>query len=182
MTALLMERASHIERWTHHSFQLAVGTKAFKGGLCVLDTTTGKVKPGAAGTSFLYIGKFDETVDATLAEKPVSVDLGVEIEVVWWNNDTVAPVTAVMLGLGAFVVDDQTVSSVATGRSMAGRIWAVDALYGVAVQKLSQPAGAPVVEDGGAARDAGRDDADTPTPPHPPSSFKPNAPPSASRK
>lgn len=145
MTALIMERASHIERWTHHGFTLTAGTKAWKGGLAVIDTATGKVKPGVAGAGLLYIGKFDETVDATLAEKNVSVDLGMEIEVVWWNNDTGAPITAAMVGGPCYVLDDQTVSSVGTSRSLAGRVWLVDAIYGVAVQKVSQPFAAPAL-------------------------------------
>lgn len=155
MTALANERMSMIERWTHHKFPLTNGTKAYKGGLCVLDTTTGKVKPGVPGTTLLYIGKFDETIDATAGEKLVNVDLGMEIEVVWWNNDTVAPITAVMVGGPAYVLDDQTVSATGTGRALAGRVWLVDGLRGVAVQKISQPFAGALLEVGRAGSGPG---------------------------
>jgi len=162
MTALNMELASHIERWTHHSFPLTAGTKSWKGGLAVIDTATGKVKPGAAAAGLIYIGKFDESVDASAAEKPVSVDLGMEIEVVWWNND--GTVTAAMVGGVCYVQDDQTVTATATTRSLAGRVWLVDAIYGVAVQKvpglgIAAPAAAEAV-----AEDAGEGDAPPPSP------------------
>lgn len=158
------------ERWTYHLFPLTVGTKAWKGGIAVLDTATGKVKPGVTGTGLLYIGRFAESVDASAAEKPVNVDLSPEIEVVWWNNDTGGAITATMVGGPAYVLDDQTVTATATGRSLAGRVWAVDALRGVAVQRVSQTTAAALV-----AADETEDDDDAPTVPPLPPSAKPDA-------
>lgn len=177
MTALIMERASRIERWTHHPFPLAAGTKAYKGGLAAIDTATGKVKPGVAAAGLIYIGKFDETIDASAAEQQVSVDLGMEIEVVWWNNDTGAPVTAAMVGGPCYVLDDQTVTSLSTSRSLAGRVWLVDAIYGVAVQKVpGLGISAPALAEGGEA-DAEGGEADSEPPPASPSgSFKSSTP------
>jgi hypothetical protein len=156
VTALAQARMSLFERWTHHLFPLAVGSKAWRGGMACIDVSTGKCEPGHVEADLVYIGKFDEDVDATTVEKPVNVDLGVEIEVVWWNNDAAAPVLATHLLLNCYILDDQTVSIDATGRSVAGRVWAVDAVKGVAVQKtIFIPT--PVVElDAGGAGGAGR--------------------------
>lgn len=127
---------SNVERWTHKQFPLAVGNKAFKGGFATIDLSTGKCEPGHIESDLAAIGKFNETVDATLVEKLVDVDLGTEIEVVWWANDTVSPVTAAMLLSVAYILDDQTVSSDGSGRSVAGRVWGVDSVRGVAIQKI----------------------------------------------
>lgn len=127
---------SSMERWTHHLFPLAIGNKSFKNGLATIDLSTGKCEPGHVESDLVVIGKFDEAIDATLVETPVNVNLGMEIEIEWWANDTVSPVTAAMLLSMCYVLDDQTVSSDGSGRSIAGRIWAVDTLKGVAVQKV----------------------------------------------
>ncbi len=139
MTALANERMSGVERWTHKQFPLAVGNKAWKGGIATIDLSTGKCEPGHVESDLANLGKFNETVDATAAEKLVDVDLGMEIEVVWWANDAVSPVTAAMLLSLCYIMDDQTVSSDGSGRSAAGRVWAVDSVRGVAVQKVLTP-------------------------------------------
>lgn len=141
MTALTRERMSNFERWTYHLFTLAVGNKAFKNGLACIDLSTGKCEPGHIESDLVYIGKFAETIDASLAEASVNVNLGMEIEVEWWNNDTVSPVLAASLLSTAYILDDQTVSADGSGRSAAGRVWAVDALKGVAIQKVAASSG-----------------------------------------
>jgi len=139
MTALTRSRMTNFERWTYKQFTLAVGNKAFKGGIAAIDMSTGKCEPGHVESDLYVIGRFEEDVDATLVEKLVNVDLSPEIEVVWWGNDAASPVTTAMLMATCFVLDDQTVSSDGSGRSIAGRVWAVDTLRGVAVQKISGP-------------------------------------------
>ena len=136
MTALAKERMSSIERWTFKEFPLAVTTKAFQGAIAALDLSTGKVEPGHAETDLFVIGKFAETVDATLAEKLVNVDLGMEIQIEWWDNSVSNALDAADVGSICYVEDDQSVGSSPTGRSIAGRVWAVDSIRGVAVQKL----------------------------------------------
>ena len=139
MTALTRARAKSDERWTHHHFRLKAGTKAYQNGKLGIELGTGKVVPMTADDNLLYIGTADSEVDATAAEAEISVNLGLEIEVIWFNNDTDAPLLATDLGGLAFSLDDQTVS--ANGGALAGRVWAVDATDGVAVQKLDQAAG-----------------------------------------
>lgn len=133
MTALVQEKMRSFERWTYHLFPLAAGFKAWKHAAIGVNLATGKVQPATAGAALLIIGVADETVDATLAEKPLNVNLGTEIEVEWWLN--AGNITAAHLGRLAFFADDQTVTL--TGNTMlAGRIWSVDAVKGVGVQNL----------------------------------------------
>lgn len=136
MTALVQSKMSLTERWTYKEFPLAVGNKAFKNGMCAIDLSTGKVEPAHVESDLLIIGRFAEDMDATLIERSVNVNLGIEIEVEWWANDTGSPVTAAMFGTLCYALDDQTVTSDPSGKSIAGRVWGVDAVRGVAVQKL----------------------------------------------
>src|SRR6188768_3744404 len=139
MTALTRERANAMERWSHHPFTLAAGTKAFKNGKIGIELGTGKVRPMTDDDNLYYIGVADDTVDALLADAEISVNLGMEIEVWWWANDPAAPLDATDIGGLAYSLDDQTVS--AAGGALAGRVWAVSAVDGVAVQKLDQAVG-----------------------------------------
>lgn len=134
MAALTGFRAQVIERWTHRMFVLASGQKAWRGAALVGDPTTGRVRPAAAGTGRVSIGYSDEDIDATSAEKSISVDLGMEIEVRWLEQDG-SIADANTFGV-CYWADDQTVTLTASGNSMAGRIWQVDAARGVAVQLL----------------------------------------------
>ncbi len=134
MTALAADRMLSKERWTRHRFPLASGNEAFKGGIACIDLSTGKVEPGHAETDLLNIGTFAEYMDATAAEKYVDVDLGREIEVVWYVNGS--SIAATDVGSLCYIADDQTVTTTPTGASVAGRIWAVETTRGVAVEKL----------------------------------------------
>jgi hypothetical protein len=134
MTALAKARAKSFERWTHHLFPLAVGNKAFAGGIAGVDLSTGKVEPGHVENDLFIFGTFDEDVDATTVEKPVNVDFGMEIQVELLAND--GTITALMLGQLAYAVDDQTVGASGTGTSVVGRIWEVKTNGLVAVQLL----------------------------------------------
>jgi hypothetical protein len=137
MAALIKARTQIIERWTYHLFPLAVGNKAWKGGACGIDPSTGKVEPMHAEADLIYIGNFDQDVDATAAEAMVNVDLGMEIEVRRYANDAGGPIAADDVGSLCYFIDDQTVSMTSTGNAPAGRVWDVDATLGVAVQKLN---------------------------------------------
>jgi hypothetical protein len=132
MAALTTARAQVIERWTHRMFVLTAGQKTFRGGALCGVPTTGRVRPAADTAGFVPIGYSDEDVDATSAEKSVSVDLGIEIEVRWLEQDgSIADANTFAV---CYWADDQTVKL--TGTAIAGRIWQVDAARGVAVQLL----------------------------------------------
>lgn len=141
MTALARERQSSHERWTYHLLPLMAGYKAYKGARAGIDLATGKVRPMAAGQGLIHIGQFARTIDATSAEKPVNVNLGMEVEVDWLENDTVSPVLVTSRGQLCYFLDDQTVTAASAGNAVAGRVWDVEAGRGVAVQKLITPYG-----------------------------------------
>lgn len=138
MTALQAERARSIEKFTYRQFTLDVGNKAYKGGQAVIDLSTGKCEPGHdAETDLFAIGTFDETVDATSAAKLVNVNLGREVLAEWVVNGTAGDAIAITdVGNLCYFMDDQTVSKVATNRSVAGRIWDFSSTRGVLVERL----------------------------------------------
>lgn len=136
MTALTDERMSSKEMWGLRLFTLASGKKAFKNGVCAIKLGTGTVVPGALASDLFVIGKFAETVDATAGAKPVNVDLGIGIEIEWLVNNA-ASIAATDLGSLCYLLDDQTAELAPNGGSVAGRIWGVDSVRGVAVQRTS---------------------------------------------
>lgn len=135
MSALTQERARRTYPWKYKQFTLASGTKAFKGGRAALNTS-GKVVPATSVAGLLPIGVFAETVDATAADAPVQVDLEREVVLEYFANATAGDaIAATDIGSTAYMFDDQTVCITAAGRSVAGRIWDVDALKGIGVEK-----------------------------------------------
>jgi len=142
MTALATERfrGGKNETWKHKQFTLAAGTKAYKGGRAAFDLASSgftKVVPATSNANLMAIGIFDETVDATAAAKLVQVDLEREIVLEWWANATSTDaVAATDVGKLCYMFDDQTVTITSTGRSVSGRVWAVDPVKGVAVEKV----------------------------------------------
>jgi hypothetical protein len=114
---------------------LADGSTAYPGGLACVDTGDGSIKPGAVGTGLIPIGFFADLgpVVADGATAPVTIDLIHERSLVWMKNDVTDAVTADMLLQNCYVFDDETVSSDASGTSVAGVIWGVDAIKGVLV-------------------------------------------------
>lgn len=145
MTALLQERARRVFVWKYKSFTLT-GAKAWKGGRAALNSS-GKVVPASSISGLLPIGIFAETVDATSADAPVQVDLEREVTIEYFANATASDaVAATDIGSNGYMMDDQTVTITPAGRSVAGRIWDVDTLKGIGIEKsdaarkvLSQP-------------------------------------------
>ena len=171
MTALAQERMRSFERWGYRQMILLSGTKAWKHGIAMLDPTTGKVKPGVVGTGLLFIGLFAETIDATTGgDKLVNINFGTEKEIEWLANATVGPVLVTDVGKLCYVADDQTVTITATGASVAGRVWAVDAVQGVGVERITA---APATSAGAGAL---LGDLDEPEPDPPAARFNPDEP------
>lgn len=137
MTALSNERQRRQEAWTSKVFTLT-GVKAWKGARIFLSPGTGKVTIGAATPGLIPIGIAKETVDATSADQSINVDLEREIIVERFVNGTSSDaIAATDLGSLAYMLDDQTVSILAAGHPVCGRIWDVDATKGIAVEKLT---------------------------------------------
>jgi hypothetical protein len=141
MTAAAAARSRKTSTWRLKEFTLASGLIAYQGAIAAIETSgsdAGKVKPGATSPSLVVIGVFSETVDATSAAKAVTVDLLREVELEWFvNGSSSDAVAATDVGKLCYVLDDQTVSILAGGKSVCGRIWAVDSTKGVAVEKMN---------------------------------------------
>jgi hypothetical protein len=116
---------------------LTSGTKSFRGARAVLNPATGKVLPAAEDQAgMIALGIFVRDVDATLADKPVTVDLEMEVRVAFFQNATSTDaVLATDVGKLAYHVDDQTVGVLSAGRTVAGRVLVLDS-RGVGVAKL----------------------------------------------
>lgn len=137
---------SNTERWTRKQFKLAAGNKAWKHAIIMLKA--GKVYPGGAGQGFLVIGRANETIDATGAEKLLDVHLGMEIEIEYWTPG--GNFVEADIGSLAYVLDDNTVT-LSPGGPIAGRIWAIEVPgRGIGIQKLDG-VGLGAGADGGSA-------------------------------
>src|SRR5262249_18986773 len=134
MAAPTRERPGRFETISRAKVPLAAGVKAFKGAAAVLDTqsgsqTQGFYLPAKVAQGLVPRGRFNETVDntgGTNGAKMIEVIFHRKFEVIWWNNDTAAPVTAAQRGSDCYFADDQTVSSDNSGRSAAGPVFDID--------------------------------------------------------
>ena len=145
MTAQAKKRPIREERWKHRLFTLASGKIAYQNAAAFLNRATGKVEPAALGTNFVFVGTFDEDVDASAGDLPVNVDLREEVVITYFANGTAGDAFAAASGntrsldfhKPAYALDDQTVSILATGKSLVGRVWDVDSAKGVGIEKVS---------------------------------------------
>lgn len=85
------------------------------------------------------LGNFcdDRIVDATSADQFANVDLPREVIARYFVNDTGSPIAAANLGQTCFFLDDSTVTLASAGKSKAGKIWGLDATYGVLVEQFA---------------------------------------------
>lgn len=113
---------------------------AEKGKLAAIDTGTGLLTKGGVSTTLVPIGYFDESATGDGAAL-VAVRLFQGVWVHWFDNDSGVPVVAADLLSDVFILDDTTVSGLGTGRSVAGRVWALNTVDGVAVEVVGMNAG-----------------------------------------
>jgi len=145
MTVLAIERQRDRETWKRKEFTLT-GVKCWQNGLIygiLSGASAGKVTKTPSSNT-IYLGLATRTIDASAADQTVTVDLVEEINIEWLANDGTIT-SANIFGL-AYFIDDNTVG--VAGPVTAGRIWAVDATLGVAVQMARSTAGksySPVV-------------------------------------
>lgn len=107
-------------------YPVLAGAKIFAGTQVVLDSN-GWAKPGVTGTGLVCAGRAEERVDNTAGQngdKTVRVKRGV---FKYFNSADADEITQAEIGDTCYIVDDQTVAKVATGRSPAGLIVSVDA-------------------------------------------------------
>jgi len=138
MAALIDKRMTRETRMKNVALPLATGQAAFQGAIACADVTTGTVKRGAAGNaSLLKLGEFADTVDNTAGASTVNVLVSLDVEIVarWYDNDPGAgAVVAIDLWQDCYILDDHSVTMTSTGNSVAGRVWAVDAVKGILVE------------------------------------------------
>lgn len=141
MAALTAKRMTRFD--TLKTVSLPLATQAvFQGGIACYDTAAlGSVKKGVAGTATLVkIGEFAESADNSGGNSPrVLVKLDREIFAEWYDNSTganAATLAANLFGL-VYIADDHTVTTASSGNSVAGRVWDVDSLKGVLVEKAT---------------------------------------------
>lgn len=132
MTAQAKNRAIDTADWRYKRFTLTSGSIAYKSGAAFLNLATGKVVPALqAAAGHLFLGVFAEQVNATSGDKPVNVDLGTEVNLMYFVNS--GPILATDVGKLCYFDDDQTVVLAAGTRQLAGRVLDVDARKGVGV-------------------------------------------------
>lgn len=132
MTAQAKERAIDTAAWRYRRFTLKSGSVAWKSGAAFLELATGKVVPALqAAAGFLFLGVFNESVNASTGDKLVNIDLGGEIDLYYFANS--GPILATDIGKLCYFDDDQTVVLAAGTRQLAGRVLDVDARKGVGV-------------------------------------------------
>lgn len=136
MTAAAASRRRRTEFWKNVEFTFASGDIGYKGTRCFLNPATGKVVVVPA-PGLIPLGMLLEDVDATSADKVCQVDLEDGIWIEWFANATSTDaVAATDIGKLGYHSDDQTVAITPLGKALAGRIWKIDSVKGVAVQKL----------------------------------------------
>lgn len=142
MAALTQKRMTRNETFRTKSLPLATGQTVYQGGMACYDTAAlGALKKGASGTSTLVrIGNFAENADNSASGAPfVNVRLDKELFAAWYDNATGAgAITMATNGFGpAYILDDHTVTATAGSNAIAGRVWDVDSVKGVLVEKIS---------------------------------------------
>lgn len=136
MTALAANKALSREVWNDRTFTLASGQLVYQGALVAIKAATGTVVEATGASDEQVIGTAMEKVDATSAAKSISVRLEREVNILYLANGS--SIASTDMGALCYVADDQTVSlsPTSSGASVAGRVWGVDSVRGVAVELL----------------------------------------------
>ena len=129
-------RMTRNETWKYFEHPLTNAVAVERGEMAVIDTATGLLTKGSTSTTQRPIGYFeaDTTGDGVTN---VRVRLFDEIRIHYWDNDTGGtPVVAAGIGGVCYILDDRTVTGASAGASVAGRVWGISTLNGVAVEML----------------------------------------------
>ena len=107
-------------------YSMAAAAKIYAGSIVVI--SAGYAAKGSAAENLVCIGRAEEQVDnssGAAGDKTIQVRAGKAFR---WKNATAAAdkVVAADIGKSAYIVDEETVSKTATGRSKAGRIVGLD--------------------------------------------------------
>ncbi len=136
---------------TRMAFTLAFGQVVYQGLAAAIDLTTGTVKNGTGGNKNLrVIGRFERDYDATSGAISCVVQLDRPITANYFDNDTVAPVTAAYTGQLVYLKDNHTATLTATNNSVAGICWGVATVDGASRVLVEGVAPTPLVVGGSA--------------------------------
>ena len=122
MTALSADRDTPVLLSPLFSYPMTAAVKGYAGAMAVLDTA-GNCKPGVTAAGLKAVGRFAALADNSLGS---ATDINAQVKsgiFRWVNGDTI---TKAHIGDTAYIVDDQTVSKAASGKSAAGIIVNVD--------------------------------------------------------
>lgn len=129
----MTERMVTEAHWGYYAFVLANAEVAEKGKLAVIDTgNAGAIVNAKSAAGLIPIGIWAESLTGDGVKK-IQVKLHRELQLTWWDNDTVNPVALTDRGKLVYLKDQTTVSILATGRSSAGIVLDVQAAKGVLV-------------------------------------------------
>lgn len=141
MTALAQGRNTPEAAGDIEEYPVLADTVCFEGGIAVLDGD-GYVKPGVTATGLIAVGRFERRAD-NAGGASGAIRAKVKKGVFRFANSAGADEVLIShIGDNCYIVDDQTVAAVATGRSIAGRVEQVDA-QGVWVRMGSAMLAAP---------------------------------------
>ncbi len=130
----MAERTTRVEAWSFADLPVANAVNFAKGEMACIDTTTGLVVRGQVSATLVPIGHFFEAGTGDGATV-YSIRLFREHRMHWWNN-AAGPndVQADDILTNVYIEDFETVTTLATGRSVAGKAWAINTRYGVLVE------------------------------------------------
>jgi len=138
-------RTTRNEAWGWFEHPLTAAETGEKGELVCLDTSTGLLAMGAAGSATLRpLGVLDNGDGITTGDGTTNVRIRLfkEKRLWWFDNDTGGtPVVAADIGSDCYVFDKRTVTGDSVGNSVAGKVWALNTLYGVLIEGVGSDAG-----------------------------------------
>lgn len=132
--ALSKDRDTKRIAGNNRSIPVAAAKLIYAGALVARDAN-GRATPGAVATTLRGIGRAGENVDNS-AGAAGAVNVLVEAGVFYFKNSTSTDeVTRADIGNDCYIVDDETVAKTngTNTRSIAGRVFDVDPILGVAV-------------------------------------------------
>lgn len=118
------------------TFTLASGQTVWKGALIAIKLGTGTVVEATGASDELVIGVAMTDMNASAAAKQLAVEFPTPVVGIYFANGS--SIAATNIGDLCYVADDQTVAltPIASGVSVAGRVWGVDSTLGVLVEIL----------------------------------------------
>lgn len=125
MTTLAADRDTPSIAGKNFSYPMAAATEIFKGSLVVLDSS-GNAEPATDASGKVAVGRAAEYINNTGIAAAKSID--VEPGVFRWANSGSNTPTKANIGDMLYIVDDQTVDTLATSSSPAGVMVDIDDL------------------------------------------------------